>query len=55
MSWLDRLRRDHSAEASAAARADDQLIEHIRNGGDPDPNDDVAVLLAKLRDGEIQP
>lgn len=32
------------------AWTDDQLIEHIRNGGDPPPGDDVAALLAMLRD-----
>lgn len=38
----------------AQLRAANELIEHIRNGGHPDPYDDVAVLLAMLRDdGEV--
>lgn len=30
---------------------DEQLCAHIRDGGDPPPGDDVAQLLAMLRDG----
>jgi hypothetical protein len=30
--------------------ADEQLCEHIRTGGTPNPNDPLAQLLAGLRD-----
>lgn len=33
-----------------SATDDDALIEHIRAGGDPPEGDDVAAVLAMLRD-----
>jgi hypothetical protein len=33
----------------AQVGVDEQLIEHLRNGGTPDPDDHVARLLAALR------
>lgn len=40
---------------SAASDADEARLEHIRNGGEPDPGDDVGLLLKMIRDGEIEP
>ncbi len=41
--------------STPAPDADDQLIDHIRQGGQPDPGDDVGRILELLRDRAQDP